>query len=310
MIFLMRKGVILFSVLIVLFLIYIGTGVFQVNPSEVALIKTFGKFTATVGPGIHIHAPVPIQSHVIVDVQSIRKEEIGFKTVGDRKYETRDLEALMLTGDGNIVSVEAVVSYKISDPVKFAFRIKDPSNLVKFITESALRDRISKRSVDEILTQEREKVADEVLSIVQNLLDKYQVGIKIVNVLLQEVVPPAEVVSAFDDVNNAKQDKERYINEANKYANNLIPKVEGEALKILLEAESYAQQQALKAQGETQRYLALLSEYQKAPRVTETRLKLATLQEVLPKAKKIMLLDDSQKLTVLSLDQLLGGDGK
>jgi len=306
----MKKRIILFSVLIVLVLIYMGTGVFQVNPSEVALIKTFGKFTSTVGPGIHIHAPVPFQSHVIVDVQSIRKEEIGFKTVGDRKYETRDLEALMLTGDGNIVSVEAVVSYKVSDPVKFAFRIKDPSNLVKFVTESALRDRISKRNVDEILTQEREKVADEVLSIVQNLLDKYQAGIKIVNVLLQEVVPPAEVVSAFDDVNNAKQDKERYINEANKYANNLIPKVEGEALKILLEAESYAQQQVLRAQGETQRYLALLNEYQKAPRITETRLKLATLQEVLPKAKKIMLLDDSQKLTVLSIDQLLGGGAK
>ncbi len=130
------------------------------------------------------------------------------------------------------------------------------------------------------------------------------------NVLLQEVVPPAEVVSAFDDVNNAKQDKERYINEANKYANNLIPKVEGEALKIVLEAESYAQQQVLKAQGETQRYLALLEEYRKAPMITETRLRLSTLQEVLPKAKKIMVMDNSQKITVLSLDQLLGGDSK
>ncbi|MCX7654635.1 MAG: FtsH protease activity modulator HflK [Fervidobacterium sp.] len=306
----MKKGVILFSIIVILLLIYLGTGIFQVNPSEVALIKTFGKFTSTVGPGIHMHAPVPFQTHVIVDVQSIRKEEIGFKTVDDRKYEAKELEALMLTGDGNIVSVEAVVSYKVSDPVKFAFRIKDPSNLVKFVTESALRDRISKRTVDEILTQEREKVADEVLLIVQDLLDKYQAGIKIVNVLLQEVVPPAEVVSAFDDVNNAKQDKERYINEANKYANDLIPKIEGEALKIILEAESYAQQQVLKAKGETQRYLALLEEYQKSPRVTETRLKLATLQEVLAKTKKIIMLDDSQKINLLSLDKLLGGDEK
>ncbi|MEN3042444.1 MAG: FtsH protease activity modulator HflK [Fervidobacterium sp.] len=306
----MKKVVILFSIMVILLLIYLGTGIFQVNPSEVALIKTFGKFTSTVGPGIHMHAPVPFQSHVIVDVQGIRKEEIGFKTVGDRKYEAKELEALMLTGDGNIVSVEAVVSYKVYDPVKFAFRIKDPSNLVKFVTESALRDRISKRTVDEILTQEREKVADEVLLIVQDLLDKYQAGIKIVNVLLQEVVPPAEVVSAFDDVNNAKQDKERYINEANRYANDLIPKIEGEALKIILEAESYAQQQVLKAKGETQRYLALLEEYQKSPRVTETRLKLATLQEVLTKAKKIIMLDDSQKINLLSLDKLLGGGEK
>ena len=306
----MRRWFIPIIVLIVLLVIYIGTGVFQVNPSEMALIKTFGKFKSMVGPGIHIHAPIPFQSHVIVDIQSIRKEEIGFRTVGDQKYETKDTEALMLTVDGNIVSVEAVVSYTVSDPVKYAFRLRDPSNLVRFSTESALRDRISKRTVDEILTGERENVADEVLAIVQNLLNTYDAGIKLVNVLLQEVVPPSEVVSAFDDVNNAKQDKERYINEATKYANNLVPKVEGQALKKQLEAESYSQQQVLKATGETQRYLALLEEYRKAPQITETRLKISTLQEVLPKAKRVMMLDNSQKLSLISLDEILGGDGK
>jgi len=306
----MRRWFIPIIVLIVLLVIYIGTGVFQVNPSEMALIKTFGKFKSMVGPGIHIHAPIPFQSHVIVDIQSIRKEEIGFRTVGDQKYETKDTEALMLTVDGNIVSVEAVVSYTVSDPVKYAFRLRDPSNLVRFSTESALRDRISKRTVDEILTGERENVADEVLAIVQNLLNTYDAGIKLVNVLLQEVVPPSEVVSAFDDVNNAKQDKERYINEATKYANNLVPKVEGQALKIQLEAEPYSQQQVLKATGETQRYLALLEEYRKAPQITETRLKISTLQEVLPKAKRVMMLDNSQKLSLISLDEILGGDGK
>ncbi len=306
----MRRWFIPIIVLIVLLVIYIGTGVFQVNPSEMALIKTFGKFKSMVGPGIHIHAPIPFQSHVIVDIQSIRKEEIGFRTVGDQKYETKDTEALMLTVDGNIVSVEAVVSYTVSDPVKYAFRLRDPSNLVRFSTESALRDRISKRTVDEILTGERENVADEVLAIVQNLLNTYDAGIKLVNVLLQEVVPPSEVVSAFDDVNNAKQDKERYINEATKYANNLVPKVEGQALKIQLEAESYSQQQVLKATGETQRYLALLEEYRKAPQITETRMKISTLQEVLPKAKRVMMLDNSQKLSLISLDEILGGDGK
>lgn len=306
----MKRRIILITLLVVLLFVYIGTGVFQVNPSEMALIKTFGKFTTTVGPGIHIHAPIPFQSHVVVDIQSIRKEEIGFRTIGDQKYETRDTEALMLTIDGNIVSVEAVVSYTVSDPVKYAFRLRDPSNLVRFSTESALRDQISKRTVDEILTGERENVADEVLQTVQELLNSYDAGIKIVNTLLQEVVPPNEVVSAFDDVNNAKQDKERYINEATKYANNLVPKIEGEALKIKLEAESYSQQQVLKAIGETQRYLALLEEYKKAPQITETRLKISALQEVLPKAKRIMMLDSSQKLSLISLDEILGGDGK
>lgn len=304
----MRRKLIFAVLGILAIFIYFATGFFQVNPSQVALVKTFGKFTSVVGPGFHVRAPFPFQSHVIVDVQGIRKEEIGFRTVGDRKYESSELEALMLTGDGNIVSVEAVVSYRVSDPVKFAFNVRSPEHLVKFTTEAALRDRISKRTVDEILTSEREAVAEECLGIVQRLLDQYDSGIQIVNLLLQEVVPPKEVVEAFDDVNNAKQDKERYINEAKKYANNLIPKVEGEAQKIILEAQSYAQQQILRAEGETQRYLAVLNEYKRAPEVTKVRLKLSTLQEVLPQAKRIFILDSSNKLSLLNISELTRGE--
>lgn len=298
----------LYAVVVVALVVYFMSGFFQVNPSEVALIKTFGKFSRMVGPGFHVRAPFPFQTHVKVDVQTIRKEEIGFRTVGERKYESDELEALMLTSDGNIVSVEAVVSYRVTDPIKFAFNIRQPADLVKFTAESVLRDRISKRTVDEILTSERENVASEVLVTTQKLLDSYDSGVQIVNLLLQEVVPPKEVVAAFDDVNNAKQDKERYVNEAAKYANNLIPKVEGEALKIVLEAQSYAEQQVLRARGEAQRYLAVLDEYRKAPEVTRTRLRISVLQEVLPKAKRILVLDSSGKLTVLNLSELLGGE--
>lgn len=298
----------LYAVVVVALVVYFMSGFFQVNPSEVALIKTFGKFSRMVGPGFHVRAPFPFQTHVKVDVQTIRKEEIGFRTVGERKYESDELEALMLTSDGNIVSVEAVVSYRVTDPIKFAFNIRQPADLVKFTAESVLRDRISKRTVDEILTSERENVASEVLVTTQKLLDSYDSGVQIVNLLLQEVVPPKEVVAAFDDVNNAKQDKERYVNEAAKYANNLIPKVEGEALKIVLEAQSYAEQQVLRASGEAQRYLAVLDEYRKAPEVTRTRLRISVLQEVLPKAKRILVLDSSGKLTVLNLSELLGGE--
>jgi len=132
----------------------------------------------------------------------------------------------------------------------------------------------------------------------------------VLNVLLQEVVPPESVIAAFDDVNNAKQDKERYINEATRYANNLIPIVEGEAKKIVLEAEAYAQQKILQAIGETQRFLSILNEYKSAPKITETRLRIETLEQVLPKAKTIILLDDSRKITFLNIDSLLGGGGK
>ncbi|MGJ8453917.1 FtsH protease activity modulator HflK [Pseudothermotoga sp. U03pept] len=306
----MKVKLITIVVVVILLVVYAVTGVYQVDPSQVALVKTFGKYTHTVGPGIHIHAPFPFQSHVIVDVQTVRKQEIGFRTVRPGQYVQKKEEALILTGDGNIVSVEAVVQFKVNDPVKFVFRVENPEELVKFTTESALREMIAKRTVDEILTAERDRVSYEVHQITQQLLDAYDVGITVINVLLQEVVPPQTVIAAFDDVNNAKQDKERYINEALRYANNLIPSVEGEARKIILEAEAYAQQRILQAQGETQRFLSILKEYKGSPRITETRLRIETLEEVLPKAKRIILLDGSQNITLLSLDKLIGGGEK
>lgn len=290
--------------------VYLMTGIYQVDPSQVALVKTFGKYSYTSGPGIHFHAPYPFQTHVIIDVQTIRKQEIGFRTIRPGQYTTKKEEALILTGDGNIVSVEAVVQFRVNDPVKLVFRVEKPEELVKFTTESALRERIAKRTVDEILTAERDRVAYEVQQMVQQLLDEYDVGITVLNVLLQEVVPPQPVIAAFDDVNNAKQDKERYINEALRYANNLIPSVEGEARKIILEAEAYAQQKILQAIGETQRFLSILKEYKSAPKITETRLRIETLEEVLPKTKRIILLDESQKITFLNLDNLLDGGSK
>ncbi len=303
-----RSLIILVSVVLVF--VYFMTGIYQVDPSQVALVKTFGKYSHTTGPGIHFHAPYPFQTHVIVDVQTIRKQEIGFRTIRPGQYTAKKEEALILTGDGNIVSVEAVVQFRVNDPVKFVFRVERPEELVKFTTESALRERIAKRTVDEILTAERDRVAYEVQQMVQQLLDEYDVGITVLNVLRQEVVPPQPVIAAFDDVNNAKQDKERYINEALKYANNLIPSVEGEAKKIVLEAEAYAQQKILQAVGETQRFLSIMKEYKSAPKITETRLRIETLEEVLPKAKRIILLDESQKITFFNLDSLLGGGAK
>lgn len=306
----MKVRLIIVFVIIAIAVAYLMTGIYQVDPSQVALVKTFGKYSHTTGPGIHVHAPYPFQTHVIVDVQTIRKQEIGFRTVRPGQYVQKKEEALILTGDGNIVSVEAVVQFRVNDPVKFIFRVENAEELVKFTTESALREMIAKRTVDEILTAERDKVSYEVHQITQQLLNQYDVGVTVINVLLQEVVPPQSVIAAFDDVNNAKQDKERYINEALKYANNLVPSVEGEARKIVLEAEAYAQQKVLQATGEAQRFLSILKEYKSAPKVTETRLKIETLEEVLPKAKRIILLDGSQKITLLNLDKLIGGDAK
>jgi len=288
------------------------TGVYQVGPSEVALVKTFGAYSYTVGPGIHFHMPYPFQSHVTVDVTGLRKIEIGFQTIyyrGQVRYDSVPTEAIMITGDGNMVYVEAVVQYRVVDPTSFAFNITEEERLVKFTTESVLRERVAERSVDEILTTERDQVAMETTERVQKLLESYDAGIRVESVYLQEVAPPDPVVSAFDDVNNARQDKERFINEALKYANDVVPKAEGQAQKILRDAEAYADQQILIAQGETSRFLKVYNEYIKAPVITRQRLLLETLQEVLGKMKnRILILDSSNTLKLLDITEIMGGE--
>ncbi|ABR30494.1 cell division protein FtsH [Thermosipho melanesiensis] len=309
----MLKKLVFWIIIIVIVLIFLGTGVYQVGPSEVALIKTFGKYTHSTGPGIHFHLPYPIQSHVIVDVETIRKEEIGFRTIesyGKISYRTINEEALMLTGDGNIISVEVAVQYKIKDPVKFAFNVINGRDIVRFTTESVLRERVAVRNIDDVLTVARDEIAIETAEQVQKILDEYDAGILINKVYLQEVAPPDQVVEAFDDVNNAKQDKERFINEANRYANDIVPKAEGEAQKILREAEAYAKEKILEAKGETQRFLSVLKEYEIAPDITKKRLLIERLEEVFSNTKNVFVLDDSGTLKLLDVNELIGGGTK
>ena len=309
----MIKKFIVWIILAIVIIVYFGTGVYQVGPSEVALIKTFGKYSQTTGPGIHVHLPYPFQTHVIVDVETIRKEEIGFRTIeryGKIAYQSVQSESLMLTGDGNIISVEVAVQYRIKDPVKFAFNVINGSDLVRFTTESVLRERIAERNIDDVLTVERDRIAMETAELVQKILDRYDSGILINKVYMQEVAPPDEVVEAFDDVNNAKQDRERFINEANKYANDIVPKAQGQAEQILREAEAYAKQKVLEAEGETQRFLSVLKEYEIAPDITMKRLKIEKLQQVFSGTKNIFVLDNSGTLKLLNVNDLIGGDTK
>lgn len=309
----MIKKFIVWIILVIVILVYLSTGIYQVGPSEVALIKTFGKYSQTTGPGIHFHLPYSIQTHVIVDIETIRKEEIGFRTIeryGKISYEQVRSESLMLTGDGNIINVEVAVQYKVKDPIKFAFNVINGSDLVRFTTESILRERIAERKIDDVLTIERDKVAMETAELIQEILDQYDSGILINNVYMQEVAPPDEVVQAFDDVNNAKQDRERFINEARKYANDIVPKAQGQAEQILRDAEAYAKQKVLEAEGETQRFLSVLKEYEIAPDITMKRLKIEKLQQVFSGTKNIFVLDNSGTIKLLNMNDLIGGGTK
>jgi len=303
------------GILIVLIIIgiYFSTGIYQVGASEVGLVKRFGKYVRQVGPGIHYHLPYPFESVVKVDVRTLRKIEIGFRTISVEKtsYQEIEDEALMLTGDNNFALVEAIIQYRVKDPVKFAFSLISPYEVVKFVTESVLRERVAQRAIDAVLTSDRDIIAIESAQRIQKILDDYDVGILVENVKLQDVSPPDQVIAAFDDVNSARQDKEKLINDALGYQNDAIPKAEGKAQEILNEAMAYKQERILKAQGDTIRFKKVYENYASNRDITKKRFYIETMEQILPGLKKIILTGDQNILPLLDLEDVLkGGETK
>jgi len=290
---------------------YLLTGVYQVGPSEVALVKTFGAYSSTTGPGIHLHLPYPFQSHVIVDVRTINKIEIGFRTTSSGRttsYVFVEEEAEMITGDQNIISIEAIVQYRVSDPVDYAFNVIQGDDLVKLTSESVLREMVALLELEKVLTTERDKVAMETARRIQEIMNDYEAGIQIENVYLQDVTPPHPVVPAFDDVNNARQDQQTSINEAQRYANDVIPRAEGEAVKILNDAQAYAYEQISKATGEAERFRIMLEEYRKSEEITKNRLILDSIQKMLENSKIKVISEKGDTLNFINIAEVMGDD--
>lgn len=293
----------------VILAIYLATGIYSIGPSEVGLVKRFGRHVATVDPGLHYHLPSPIESVVAVNVLEVRKEEIGFRTVSpppNPRYQTVETEALMLTGDGNITHVEIVVQYRVKEPERFAFNLIDPSAIVKQAAEAVLREQVATRTLDETLTEQRDVIGADTLIALQSLLDTYGTGIAIDNVQLQDVKPPDEVVSAFDDVNSARQDKEKLINQADEYALDILPRARGQAQEIGNQAEAYKQTRIKGAEGDVARFLEVLAKYELGEAVTRTRLYIEAMEAILPGMEKTILSEDAGGVLKL-LD--LGGSG-
>lgn len=293
--------------------IYLATGIYTIGPSEVGLVKRFGRYVATVNPGMHYHLPAPIESVVSVNVLEVRKEEIGFRTVSsppNPRYQTVETEALMLTGDGNITHVEMIVQYRVKQPELFAFNLINPGVIVKQAAEAILRDQVATRTLDATLTEQRDAIGADTLDSLQALLDTYGTGIAIDNVQLQDVKPPAEVVSAFDDVNSALQDKEKLINQADEYALDIVPRARGQAQEIGNQAEGYKQTRIKGAEGDVARFLEVLARYELGEEVTRTRLYIEAMEEILPGMEKTILSSDTAGvLKLLNLDSA-GGDGR
>jgi membrane protease subunit HflK len=298
-------------VIAIIVAIYFATGIYTIGPSEVGLVKRFGRYVATVDPGLHYHLPSPLESVVSVNILEVRKEEIGFRTVSpppSPRYQTVETEALMLTGDGNITHVEIIVQYRVKEPQLFAFNLIEPRTIVKQAAEAVLREQVATRTLDETLTEERDVIGADTLDSLQALLDTYGAGIVIDNVQLQDVKPPAEVVSAFDDVNNARQDKEKLINQADEYALDILPRARGQAQEIGNQAEAYKQTRIKGAEGDVARFVEVLAKYELGEEVTRTRLYIEAMEEILPGMDKTILSSDTEGiLKLLNLDGSGGG---
>ena len=298
-------------IIVVIVGIYLSTGIYTIGPSEEGLVKRFGQYVRSATPGLHFRLPAPFESVVRVNVKEVRTSEIGFRTISpapNARYQTVQNEALMLTGDGNISSVQIVVQYLVANAEQFAFNLIDHNAIVKEASEATLRELVATKTLDETLTEQRAAIATETLEALQALLDKYGTGITVTNVQLQDVAPPSEVLSAFDDVNSARQDKEKLINQAERYALDIVPKARGEAEEIGNQAEAYKQERIKRAEGEVARFLDILARYELGQEVTRTRLFIETMEEILPGMDKIILSEDAGGLLkLLDLGQTFPG---
>lgn len=271
-----------------LVLLWLATGIYTIQPGEVGVIRTFGAFTSTTKPGLNYRLPSPIQDVNIVDVQAVRRVEVGFRTEAGRATRVAN-EALMLTGDENIVDAQIIIQYRVREPEKYLFKLRDPDNAVRASTEVALRGVIGKMQIDDILTTRRSEAQAATSEELQRLLDYYESGIVVTNVQLQTVDVPDQVKDAFNEVVRAFQDRDRLKNEAEAYVADILPKARGQAQQTVRAAEAYREQRIIEAQGDAARFQALLAEYSKSKAVTRERLRLETVERVLADVDKIVI---------------------
>ena len=286
------------------------TGIYVVGPDEVGVVQTFGKYSRAAQSGLNYHFPFPIEKVSTPKVTEVKRIEIGFRTVGKNQYQSIARESLMLTGDENIVDAEMIVQYKIKDPVAYTFNFIEPELTVRQASEASLRTVIGRHNIDEALTSGKFMIQEESKELIQNILDKYKTGILVVAVQLQDVSPPEQVIAAFKDVASAKEDKNRMVNQAEGYRNDIIPKARGEAQAEIREAEGYKEARISRAEGDVSKFNAVLKEYRKSKEVTETRMFLETAEEILSDREKIIVPDGKEGSNLINLLNLKAKEGK
>jgi modulator of FtsH protease HflK len=287
--------------------VWLASGVYVVNAGEQGVVRHFGREIGKSAPGLNYHLPAPIQSVDVVNVQAIRRIEVGFRTGRGRVPD----EALMLTGDENIVDTQLIVQYRVRDPSVFLFRMRDPEGSLHQAAQVAIRSVVGNASIEDVLTTGRAQAQEYATGYIQTLMDQYESGLLITEVRLQVVDPPEQVKDAFNEVVRAREDRERQQNEAQAYMEDIVPKARGESEQVVRAADAFRQQRVLEAQGDVARFRSVLEEYRKGKDVTRERLYLETIERVLGKVGKVVV--DSavgdRALPLLPLNDLVRGTG-
>ncbi len=287
--------------------VWLGSGFYIVDASQRGIVLQFGSFKEATDPGLRWRLPYPIQSHELVNLTGVRTIEIGYR--GSERNKVLK-EALMLTDDENIVNIQFAVQYILKDPVEYLFNNRHPDDAVMGAAETAVREIVGKSKMDFVLYEGREQIATQAAKLMQDILDRYQSGILISKVTMQNAQPPEQVQAAFDDAVKAGQDRERQKNEGQAYANDVIPKAKGTAARLLEEANGYKQRVISTAEGDASRFKQVVSEYTKAPEVTRQRMYLETMQQIYANTSKVMVDTKGQgNLLYLPLDKLIQAAG-
>jgi modulator of FtsH protease HflK len=271
-------------------IIWLATGFHVVGPDEAGVVRTFGEFTRLESSGLNYNIPWPVETVDRPKVTEVKRIEVGFRN-DVRRGQTIDVpeESLMLSGSLNIIDIDLIVQYKISDPVKYLFVVRDVQETIHVATEAVIRQVVGTHTIDEALTSGKGEIQAEAMLNLQAILDSYETGVTVAQLQLKDVLPPRQVADAFREVASAKEDKARLINEAQGYANNLIPRARGDAEKMILESEGYAQERVKQAEGDSENFKAVLAAYRRSPTVTRKRMLLETMEDVLPGISKYIL---------------------
>jgi len=307
-----RSGGAIILLVILVLAGWAATGFYRVNPQQQGVVLRFGEWVRTTTPGLHYHLPSPIESVLTPEVTRDNRLEIGFRDIAGRSASRRDIadESQMITGDENIVDIDFVVFWRISDAGAYLFNLADPDETIKVAAEAVMREIIGQTAIQTVLTEGRQNVQVSVRQKLQELLDEYKVGVKVREVQLLAVDPPSDVIDAFNDVQRARQDRDRLKNEAEAFRNDIVPRARGEAAKLVAEAEAYAKEIVSRAQGDASRFDQVYEAYKVNPEVTKERIYIETIEGVYSNIEKIIIDDESGGVVpYLPLQELNRGKG-